>query len=118
MSDHGHEPEATNPGEFFADLAARLVERDLLAGDLWRPAATFGSVLDSLVDLTENEEMPEAVQVWASELLVEIVNNLLYFHVHFIPGQKDIDAQAADFASLLDKTEEIRKNNHKPNEED
>lgn len=102
--------------EFLADVAVRLVERDLLAGEAWRVAYTVGLVLDSLVDVTKDIDSGDQLNEFASNLLIDITNTLLYAHVHVIPGEKDIDSAAKEFADMFDKAEELRKNKNEPNE--
>lgn len=106
--DENEHPEEVSQNEFLADIAVRLVERDLLAGDTWRVAYGFGLVLDCLVEAANSEN--EELQEFATVLLMEITQTMLYAHVHVLPSEEDIETSAQRFADMLNNAEEIRKN--------
>lgn len=114
MSDE--QPKEINHVEYLADIAVRLVERDLLAHESWRVAFTIAGMLDSLAASTkgDNSEIAE----FAEGIIVDAVDTLLYAHIHLVPTEQDIDAQAKQFSDLFDKAEEFRKNKNNDDEED
>lgn len=108
MSD-GQEPSEIHPSDFLADVALRLMERDMLAKDGWRVAFAVAGLLDSLAEVAKRDESPELAD-FAHQSILDMVNTLLYAHVHLIPTDQDIDSQAKEFSDLFDRAEEFRKN--------
>lgn len=109
MSDAEQGP--TNPSEFLADIAVRLIEGDLLADRAWRVAYVLGYVLDSAVAETSDDidsgDLRD-LRTFSEDLVVDIVNLLLYAHVHEVPTEADIEDQARQFTEMLTRAEELR----------
>lgn len=108
--------EGVGPSEFLADIALRLVERDLLAKESWRVAFAFAHTLDQLADAADGDDA--TVAEFAQDLIVDIVNTLLYAHIHMVPSEQDIDIQAKQFSDMFDRAEQIRKNKNENESED
>lgn len=112
MSDEDHVP--GSPSEFLADIAVRLIEGDLLADRAWRVAYVLGYVLDSAVAQTDEDVELGDLRTFAEDTVVDIVNLLLYAHLHEVPSEDDIESQAQQFADMLRRSEEIRTDKTEP----
>lgn len=108
------QPEEVNATEFFAEIALGLIERDLLTDRAWRPAYTLGAVLDYCVSVTETYD--GTPQELASEIVLEIAQTLAYAQVLETPTEEDIDTQASMFREMLDRADELGKNDSKEDE--
>ncbi len=97
-----------SPDRFMRDVAVSLIERDMLMGILWRVPYTLTLVLDIVAEIEDAPEASDELKDFVRQLVVDIVETMMYAEIDTTPTEEDIDAAVSQFGGLLDDLDRAR----------
>ena len=95
MSDDNEQDQYDAGMKFLGDIASALIERDILAENMERPALVLADVIQTILDY---EDDPDEM---GFDILSRIVDNLMYGEVYRLPNQEEIEEQVGSFKDWL-----------------
>lgn len=91
--EHDHRTE-----DFYADIAVRLIENEVLKENTPKVALILAGVLDFCT--VEDDDSADVVEL-KGDILAQVVHELLYHEVAYAPTEEEIDSTVKSFGEWL-----------------